>query len=321
MLPPAARALLDHPEWEAMMWRSCSPMTVAPGDRASFRASLDLWDLGTLGLRLFNAPRYVALQTPHEIYRAHRQRLVLTIPLDGRCSFSQFGRTVQLEAGDAAFHLTTSPLEYVQAEEGAVAILQLPSNRIGLYVSCLEDVCALRIAASDPVLGAVLGSARAIPNIHAIASERARDAFAESVVASLGALAAMLSESQENQSSVIQRRRLNAVKSFIDAELADNGLNPDRIASANGISVRYLHHLFQGDGQSVTDWIRERRLDRSRKGLESADLRALTVNEIGLRSGFNNDAHFRRAFKSRFGVAPRDYRRQQLAEFEDERVG
>jgi AraC-like DNA-binding protein len=320
MLPSGARTLLDHPEWEAMMWQSCSPMTVAPGDRAGFRASLNLWDLGTLGLRLFKAPRYVAVQTPHEIYRAHRQRLVLTIPLDARCSFSQFGRTVQLEAGQAAFHLTTSPLEYVQVEEGAVVILQVPSNRIGLYASCLEDICAVRIEASDRILATVLGSARAIPDIHAIPSARAKDAFAEGVVASLGALAALLSEAQENQSSVIKRRRLNAVKSFIDAQLADSGLNPDRIASANGISVRYLHHLFQGDGQSVTEWIRERRLDQSRKGLESADLRALTVNEIGLRSGFNNDAHFRRAFKSRYGVAPRDYRRQQWPEIEDARA-
>ncbi|MCX5497407.1 helix-turn-helix domain-containing protein [Kaistia dalseonensis] len=320
MLSPSARRLLDHVEWERVMWQTCSPMTVRPSDGAGFRASLNHWDLGHIGLRLFRAPRYVAVQSPQEIHKAQRQRLVLTIPLEGRCSFSQFGRSVTLEPGQAAFHMTTSPLEYVQQEEGAVVLVQVPSSRVGLYVSCLEDICAIRIEASDRILATLLGSARAVPEIHMISSERAKEAFAEGMVASVGALGALLSEMQDNRNSVVKRRRLNMVKAFIDAELADSGLNPDRIAHANNISVRYLHHLFQGDGQSVTDWIRERRLDQSRKSLESAELRALTVNEIGMRSGFNSDAHFRRAFKTRFGIAPREYRRQQLGFHVDARL-
>ncbi|MCX5516549.1 helix-turn-helix domain-containing protein [Kaistia algarum] len=320
MLAPGTKRLLDHPDWQQLMWESCSPMTVRPSDRAGFRASLSLWDIGSLGMRLFRAPRYVAEQTPQEIHRAQRRRLVLAVPLDGRCTFSQFGRSVTLEPGQAAFHMTTAPLEYIQDEECAVMLLQVPSSRVGLYVSCLEDVCAVRIESGDRILAALLGSARAVPDIHAIPSERAKEAFAEGMAASLGALVALLSESQENRSSAVKRRRLNAVKSFIDGELTDSGLNPERIAGANGISVRYLHHLFQCDGQSVTDWIRERRLDQGRKGLESAELMALTVNEIGLRSGFSSDAHFRRAFKSRYGVAPREYRRQSLAGFADARA-
>ncbi|MBB3930116.1 AraC-like DNA-binding protein [Kaistia hirudinis] len=315
MLPPGTKRLLDHPQWERLMWDSCSPMKVRPGDQAGFRASLALWDLGSLGLRLFRAPRYVAEQTPQDIHRAQRRRLILAVPLEGRCSFAQFGRTVALEPGQAAFHMTTAPMEYIQDEEGAMMLVQVPASRVGLYVSCLEDICAVRIDAGDRILATLLGGARAVPEIHAISSERAKEAFAEGLVASLGALGALLSESVDTRASVVKRRRLNAVKSFIDTHLADSGLNPDRIAGANGISVRYLHHLFQADGQSVTDWIRERRLDQGRKGLESAELMALTVNEIGLRSGFSSDAHFRRAFKTRFGVAPREYRRQRLAGF------
>jgi AraC family transcriptional regulator, positive regulator of tynA and feaB len=38
-----------------------------------------------------------------------------------------------------------------------------------------------------------------------------------------------------------------------------------------------------------------------------------TITEIAFRHGFNNLTHFGCAFRKRFGVAPRDYRRQAMS--------
>jgi AraC-like DNA-binding protein len=39
----------------------------------------------------------------------------------------------------------------------------------------------------------------------------------------------------------------------------------------------------------------------------------LSISEICFRWGFNGSAHFSRAFKDRYGVSPRDYRKGQAA--------
>lgn len=309
-MPLEGGKVLGHPEWEAAMWQACSPMKVWPDDRRAFRATIELWDLGGLGLTRFGAPGYRAEQTPGEIHRARRDALLLTIPVDGRCGFSQFGRSVTLGPGDAAFHRTTSPVEYTQKTDATMMLVRVPADRIAAHVPCIEDVCGVRIPADDLILKAVVAGVAAVPEVHAAGTIATRNAFAEGLVAGLAAIAAQIAGAREPNESVTGRRRVSAVKAFIDRHLAEPDLTPDRIASANGISVRYLHHLFQADGRSVTSFVLERRLEQCRRGLESGALAALGVNEIGMRAGFGSDAHFRRAFKSRFGLSPREYRKR-----------
>ena len=46
---------------------------------------------------------------------------------------------------------------------------------------------------------------------------------------------------------------------------------------------------------------------------DQPDVRQLSISEICFRWGFNGSAHFSRAFKDRYGVSPRDYRKGQAA--------
>ena len=84
------------------------------------------------------------------------------------------------------------------------------------------------------------------------------------------------------------------------------------IASANHISVRYLHKLFHEEGTSVARWVRERRLDNCRRDLEDPALARRGVQAIARRWGFQDAAHFTRIFKASFGEPPGQYRRGEL---------
>jgi AraC-like DNA-binding protein len=48
----------------------------------------------------------------------------------------------------------------------------------------------------------------------------------------------------------------------IEGRLNDVNLSPNKIAEANGISIRYLHTLFSEQGETVSGWVRRRRLLR-----------------------------------------------------------
>lgn len=80
------------------------------------------------------------------------------------------------------------------------------------------------------------------------------------------------------------------------------------MAAACGISTRYLHKLFQGQEFSVSQWIREMRLQGAEAEIHAAGP-GRTLADIAYKWGFNDQAHFCRCFKARFGMTPRAARR------------
>ncbi len=105
-----------------------------------------------------------------------------------------------------------------------------------------------------------------------------------------------------------RRTLLAQSQAFIEQRLADPTLAPDMIAAAHHISTRYLHRLFQDDGLTVSGWIRQRRLEHCRRDLANPLLRARPIHTIATGRGFTDAAHFSRAFRTAYGMPPRDYR-------------
>ena len=100
--------------------------------------------------------------------------------------------------------------------------------------------------------------------------------------------------------------------------LSDPELSLEQVAAADGISTRSLQKLFASANQSFSTYLRSRRLERCRLDLSSPICASLSISEICFRWGFNGSAHFSRAFKERYGVSPRAYRRAALGKDEGE---
>jgi acetamidase/formamidase/AraC-like DNA-binding protein len=98
----------------------------------------------------------------------------------------------------------------------------------------------------------------------------------------------------------------------IERKLDDPDLTPARVAEAEGISERYLQKLFEGSGSSFTHYLRERRLQRTSAELSNPAEAHHSISEIAFRNGFNDSAHFSRAFRHRFGLSPREFRQQEI---------
>jgi len=102
----------------------------------------------------------------------------------------------------------------------------------------------------------------------------------------------------------VKKARLRSVQQWIEAHIADPDLSLEKIAGANGMSVRYLHVLFEGCEMSASEWIWNRRLQLAYDGLAKIDGRSIT--SIALDYGFNSPAHFSTMFRRKYGVSPRD---------------
>ena len=93
---------------------------------------------------------------------------------------------------------------------------------------------------------------------------------------------------------------------FIESHLDQADLSTDSVASHVGFSPYYFHRLFTGVlGESVSEYIRKRRLSEAAHLVRSSDK---TLLEIGLMYGFESQEVFTRAFKKMFGITPGRYR-------------
>lgn len=110
-----------------------------------------------------------------------------------------------------------------------------------------------------------------------------------------------------------QEDLLERILAYIEAHLADAGLDPGRIAAAHFLSPRALHTLFERTGTTVSRHIREFRLERCRLDLADPALAHVPASAIGARWGFPGASHFGQVFKRETGVAPAGFRRQLLA--------
>lgn len=97
---------------------------------------------------------------------------------------------------------------------------------------------------------------------------------------------------------------------YIDGDLHDPDLTPERIAQRHCCSLRSIHALFAKHGHTVAAYIRQRRLERCRQAL-LCEKGAERIGDVALRWGFNDAAHFSKLFRAAYGLSPRQYRRQQ----------
>lgn len=99
---------------------------------------------------------------------------------------------------------------------------------------------------------------------------------------------------------------LPQIKRWIEARLHDPHLSPREVAATHAISVRTLHSLFAATDESVSSFIKRRRLERAHA--ELLELPDVAITQVAQRWGFPNPAHFSRSFRAEFDISPRELR-------------
>ena len=101
------------------------------------------------------------------------------------------------------------------------------------------------------------------------------------------------------------RLRIAKAVDFIEDRL-DREVDAEMVAEHIGFSPYHFHRVFSAVlGESVSGYIRKRRLSEAAECLRQRDV---PLFELALRSGFESQEAFTRAFKKMFGVTPGRYR-------------
>jgi AraC-like DNA-binding protein len=92
--------------------------------------------------------------------------------------------------------------------------------------------------------------------------------------------------------------------------LGEQRLSVERIAEEMGVSLNQLNRLMRADGLSPMRFAWQMRLERASRLLAAPAHGRISIKEVAYRCGFSSEAHFSRAFRSRYNMSPREFLRR-----------
>ena len=301
--------------WSESSRDAYHPVEIRSPDRERFWAQMWGYELGPISLFRIVAAANTMIRTSRAIASGDPECLHLEVILKGQMNAAQEGRTGIARSGDVISYETSHPAIVRADRPFESLVVRVPKSLLGREAEEITSHTAIALSGCDPLPKAAatffgrLASALEAQTVSAEESPAAVD-HAVDLIRSLYSGSGRHGESQHLRS---RAEILLSIESFIEANLGDPELDPDDIARATFISTRYLHKLFELEGTSVCRWIRRSRLECCRRDLADPELGHRTILAIASQWGLPGPQHFSRAFRSAYGVSPRELRRQAKA--------
>ncbi len=295
------------PQWEQAIRSICGSLQASPPRGVPFRGRVALQHAGALDIVEHNVNVNQVKWDRSDIAQAEAGYCFLIVQLDGVTTVRQGKQDVVLRPGDCTLLDSLRDLEMRTPSGLHQLSFHVPRGLVTTRLPTQDIPCGLHLP-GDSGPGAVLGAyAKALYAQAAALSPgelRYRDSLLDLMLAALPSFSDM-PDSGGNR--ILQR-----VLKYMEENLADPDLGARRIAFDTGVSTRHLHRLFMSTGQSVGEWILQRRLENARRDLGDLRNKSRSILDVAFDWGFNDASHFSRAFRSAYGLSPRDHRRQAL---------
>ncbi|MFI8324383.1 helix-turn-helix domain-containing protein [Streptomyces sp. NPDC085529] len=305
--------------WNDAVSRALVPMEVAPRGVGPFDGRIATSRLAYLQVSTVEADAGRVSRTPALIARSSEPLVAVGVQTSGTATFVQDGRRAEVGEGDLVVYDTTRPYSFDYPRRFATHVFQLPRRTLGVPDSDIRQVTGNAIGTGHG-FGAML-----LPFLATLASspaDRYPPAVADRLAGNVVELFATLITERAHPGGTdtdAPSHLVRRVRDHINRNLGDPDLSPEGIARAHRISVRYLHRLFEGEGTTVSRFIRQRRLEECGRELGRRGGTTPTVSAVAQRWGFVSPAHFSRSFRAAYGVSPREWRTLRTAE--DDRAG
>ncbi|MEV6205540.1 helix-turn-helix domain-containing protein [Kitasatospora sp. NPDC051914] len=303
-VPPAERAEY----WHEAVSHTFIPLDVSLLESAPAAGTITSHRLGALQVSLVQAGPQRVVRTAGLIARGGEDHLTLALQHRGTARLGQDGHQVLLRPGTFAISDAGRPFAKELPEPFAFTAFHWPRSAVGVSD---EDLRVLTATAFDTGSGTAALVAAYLERLARSAGSLEPGVAGRLATTALDLLAVLAHErsgrsvpdAPEPAGATLAR-----VKDHILRHLGDPDLSPERIAAAHHVSVRYLHKIFQFEGETVARWIQRQRLDMCRRDLARPALDRSTVAAVAGRWGFVSASHFSRAFRAAYGVSPREWR-------------
>jgi AraC-like DNA-binding protein len=241
----------------------------------------------------------------------------LMLNLGGPAVATQFGRELFLDRGDAIALSGSERGTLTTLRAGRIVTIDFPQGRLVPLLKQPRHGCARQIPKHSLPLRLLRGYVRAALADDGLgAASAGLPPLAIAHIYDLAAMAVGAARAAEEIANGrgVRAGRLQAIKNDILVHL-EKELSLGEVAARHGVSPRYVGMLFEDEGTSMTEFVREERLKRARAILLNPIHSARRIAEVAYEVGFNDLSYFNRTFRRRFGHSPSEAR--ELAMWEN----
>lgn len=246
----------------------------------------------------------------HVRQAAGPDRCMLIAQLHGPEFVEQDDALAELGPGDLSLLDLARPFRCIHPQPRRSILMTFPRSLMPLHDAQIARSAGVRIPGTSGAPALVSTLLRRLPDHldddNGVLGARLGTAIVDMLAV---ALAARPGEPDGVPADSRQRALMLRIHAFVESRLPDPRLGPVTVATAHHISVRYLHRLFEAQGETVAGLIRRRRLERCRSDLLDPRLADRTLAATAARWGLRSPAHFSRLFRDAYGLPPGEFRR------------
>lgn len=253
--------------------------------------------------RIQSAPAEVGYRPPSDGERAAAPHFSLMVQFKGNTLVSQGAQACLLGEGDLCMIDETKAFRLVAEDVTGFVIARLPRVAVLSRYPHFERLCASILPASDRGTGLVGDLLLRLSHDADHLGELQRSAMLNGIIQMLGVAGPVA------KVPALTHWRVQRALEYIELNLSVSGLTAEAVSKDQRISRRRLDQLMHDAfGHSIASHLWSRRLEQAASDLRDPHRSDRSIAQIAFANGFEDAAHFTRAFKRRFTVTPGQWR-------------
>jgi AraC-like DNA-binding protein len=288
-------------------------MRFSPLDEADLHIDIAVFDLpDAVGIAQAHYPPMVG-RRPRDLLSDGRDNYTVAQVSEDHDISIEGGRAFTVAAGDLILVSEGTWFEIRHPRAARVDVVSLGRSQLAARLPRLDLAPFYHVPGKAPGAALFAGYANLLRHSPP-EGDKARQTAANHIHDLLAVvLDAGVSAAANRNEVSIGAARLELIKKAIVARSSDPSLNITSLASEHGVTPRYVQHLFEREGTTFTEFLRNSRLALAFQRLEQGAAKR-SIAQIAFESGFTDLSNFNRAFRRRYGVTPSEVRAQAMSQ-------
>ncbi|WP_113910972.1 helix-turn-helix domain-containing protein [Roseovarius dicentrarchi] len=301
------RDVIDFNRWSHDLAKVCHHFRgVAQDHQSAVKGRVTAHDLDGLKVADISGDVAAIRRAPRGAGQDDAEFIFCLIQASGRVHVDHNGELAPLGAGDCVLVDSTKDCRITLLQPGRLLLLHMP--RADFLGCCAGRVQIGQLLPADhPLAPTIRQQVQQVCHgwDHGAAVGRATSGLILGMIQLAFSNPVDFAKDEATSSKDCQ---LALALDLIQQNLTNQDLSLAWLAHQIGMSTRQVQRLFEAENTSFSSEVRDRRLTAAAARLRSQKTtRRIHISEVAFDSGFRDLSNFNRGFKSRFGMAPREY--------------
>ncbi|MDF1732766.1 MAG: helix-turn-helix domain-containing protein [Minwuia sp.] len=274
---------------------------------------LGIFDVGRIRVASVHCDPMLCTRRRTHTARSGSDYYFLPIPHDEMLAVTQRNdAAAELSPGDFSVISTYQTYTYEQPTENRLISLRIEGDQLRQRIPMIDDLLGQHFSGDYPAVRMFVDMARSFARNAADLDAASAGRMAQNLVDLLALSLDAPETAHLSGDSSVRAAHRSRIFNAIERRFTDPQLSSRQFVDDLGLSLRYIQKLLAERGESLSDLIRQRRLEQARAYLSDPTRASQSVAAIGFDVGYLDAGYFSRVFRAESGLSPSEYRQRHL---------